>query len=291
MRQIAKLFVSPLLRASFIRSLSSTTQGPLWIDRLEAENKGIVVLRMKKPETKNAISKLMLSQLRDALAELKFDRSARVVILKSDVPGAFCAGADLKERKSMAPDEVPIFVNSIRAATTELSTLPQPTIAAIDGVALGGGLELALSCDLLVASDAAKMGLTETRLAIIPGAGGTQRLTRLVGVAKAKELIFTARILDSKEALSIGLVNAAVEKGPTDDGAYNRAIELAKEMLQRGPVALRVAKIAIDTGSQLDLQSGLMLEQQCYAQVIPTRDRIEGLAAFAEKRKPNYKGE
>ncbi|CAJ0587905.1 unnamed protein product, partial [Mesorhabditis spiculigera] len=275
---------------SLFRAIS-TAQEPLRIDRLDGEDQGIVVLRLKKPETRNAISKLMLSQFREALAGLKFDRSARVVILKSDVDGAFCAGADLKERKAMSAEEVPRFVDSIRAATTELSSLPVPTIAAIDGVALGGGLELALSCDLRVASDGAKMGLTETRLAIIPGAGGTQRLTRIVGVAKAKELIFTAKIIGATEAAEIGLVNAAVAKGSDGQGAYAKALEMAREILPRGPIAVKVAKIAVDTGSQLDLQSGLLLEQQCYAQVIPTRDRIEGLAAFAEKRKPHYKGE
>ncbi|CAJ0571314.1 unnamed protein product, partial [Mesorhabditis spiculigera] len=232
----------------------------------------IVVLRLKKPETRNAISKLMLSQFREALAGLKFDRSARVVILKSDVDGAFCAGADLKERKAMSAEEVPRFVDSIRAATTELSSLPVPTIAAIDGVALGGSLESTLSCDLRVAS-------------------GTQRLTRIVGVAKAKELIFTAKILGATEAAEMGLVNAAVAKGSDGQGAYAKALEMAREILPRGPIAVKVAKIAVDAGSQLDLQSGLLLEQQCYAQVIPTRDRIEGLAAFAEKRKPHYKGE
>jgi len=227
----------------------------------------------------------MLTKLRHSIEEIKFDNSARVLILKSDVPGAFCTGADLKERKSMPLDEVPKFVDGIRQLTQELSSLPVPVIAAIDGFALGGGLELALACDIRIASSNSKLGLVETKIAIIPGAGGTQRLSRLIGPALAKEMIFTAKVLSGDEAKSIGLVNHV------SDDPYSKARQIANEILKTGPISIRVAKIAIDQGSEVDLNSGLTIEQQCYAQVINTKDRLEGLQAFAEKRPPVFKGE
>ncbi|KAN0024174.1 hypothetical protein ACTFIV_008574 [Dictyostelium citrinum] len=162
-----------------------------------------------------------------------------------------------------------------------------PTIAAIEGVAVGGGTEMVLACDFRIASKSSKMGLPETGLAIIPGAGGTQRLPRLIGIPRAKELIFTGAILDSKRALEIGLVQYETEKGE----AFDKAIEIAKQILPKGPIAIRMAKQAIDRGMNVDQASGMIIEQASYAQVIPTKDRIEGLTAFKEKRKPIYKGE
>uniref|UniRef100_A0A914UU37 Uncharacterized protein n=1 Tax=Plectus sambesii TaxID=2011161 RepID=A0A914UU37_9BILA len=270
---------------------TATSEQPFLLERLRGEHEGIVLFRLNRPETKNAISKNMLAAFRNALDEVKFDKLARVVIVKSDVNGAFCSGADLKERKTMPQEEVPRFVDGIRGLVTDLARLSMPVIAALDGFALGGGLEMALACDLRVASSTARMGLTETRLAIIPGGGGTQRLARVVGVARAKELIYTSRLITGVEAERIGLVNHVVEPNSAGDAAYQRALKLAKEILPQGPIALRVAKIAIDRGSEVDLETGLNIEQQCYAQVIPTKDRIEGLTAFKEKRPPVYKGE
>ncbi|EYC18739.1 hypothetical protein Y032_0026g1341 [Ancylostoma ceylanicum] len=247
---------------------------------------GIVLFRMNRPKTKNAISTVFLKKLRECIAAVKFDKNVRVVVLKSDVEGAFCTGADLKERKSMPIEEVPIFVDSLRASFSELEFLPQPVIAAIDGYALGGGLEMALACDIRVASLDSKIGLTETKLAIIPGAGGTQRLTRAVGPSMAKELIFTGRMIGGEEACRIGLVNHC-----TKADSFSKALEIAREIVPRGPVAVRLAKVAVDAGAEVSLSNGLIVEQQCYAQVIPTKDRLEGLQAFAEKRPPSYKGE
>ncbi|XP_066113606.1 methylglutaconyl-CoA hydratase, mitochondrial isoform X3 [Saccopteryx bilineata] len=200
-------------------------------------------------------------------------------------------GADLKERVKMNPSEVGPFVSKLRAVISEIANLPVPTIAALDGLALGGGLELALACDIRVAASSAKMGLVETKLAIIPGAGGTQRLPRAIGVSLAKELIFSARVLDGHEAKAVGLVSHVLEQNQGGDAAYRKALDLAREFLPQGPVAMRVAKLAINQGMEVDLVTGLAIEEACYAQVIPTKDRLEGLLAFKEKRSPRYKGE
>jgi methylglutaconyl-CoA hydratase len=168
-----------------------------------------------------------------------------------------------------------------------LEALSMPVIAALEGAAFGGGLELALAADLRIAGAEAKMGLVETALAIIPGGGGTQRLPRLIGVSRAKELIFTARRLGADEAGRLGLVDHVVPAGE----ALVAAVTLAREILPNGPIALRLAKQAVGQGVELELAAGLALEQACYAQVIPTKDRLEGLAAFREKRKPQYRGE
>ncbi|CAE7473915.1 auh [Symbiodinium sp. KB8] len=233
---------------------------------------------LNRPKSKNALGKAMMDEFRFALDTVRFDKDIRAVVLRSTVPRVFCAGADLKERAAMNPQEVAAFVYGLRAAFTGLAALPMPVIAAIHGAALGGGCELALAADLRVA---------DTGLAIIPGAGGTQRLPRLVGTAKAKELIFTGRRVNAEEAQGMGLVDYATPEG----GAVGKALELASSMLNKGPVALRMAKAAIDSGMQADLATGMRVEEACYAQVIPTEDRIEGLTAFREKRAPVYKGQ
>jgi methylglutaconyl-CoA hydratase len=187
----------------------------------------------------------------------------------------------------MSPEETEAFVQGLRGAFTEVEDLPMPVIAALEGAAFGGGLELALAADLRVAGAEARMGLVETALAIIPGAGGTQRLPRLIGATRAKELIFTARRIGASEAGQLGLVNQVTPAGE----ALGAALALAREILPNGPVALRMAKQAVNRGLDLDRDAGLALEQACYAQVIPTQDRQEGLAAFREKRKPLYRGQ
>lgn len=234
------------------------------------------MLRLNRPASKNAIGRVFLSQLRASLQDLKFNPHVKALIVKSQVEGVFCAGADLKERATMNQAEVASFVQSLRTAFSELEDLPVPTIACIDGFALGGGLELALAADIRVAGANAKLGLPETKLAIIPGAGGTQRLPRLIGASRAKELIFCARVVDAGQALSYGMVNHCVDA----PSGYSKALELARCIAQNGPVAVQMAKLAINKGSALDLHSGLAFEQTCYAQVIPTKDRIEGESFF-----------
>ncbi|XP_007486276.1 methylglutaconyl-CoA hydratase, mitochondrial isoform X6 [Monodelphis domestica] len=235
-------------------------------------------------------------------SEAKGDEELRVRYLEEENKGA-----DLKERAQMSLSEVSSFVSKARTLMNEMANLPVPTIAAIDGTALGGGLELALACDIIVAASSAKMGLVETKLAIIPGAGlgplfliqnldppsvgGTQRLPRAIGMALAKEMIFSARVLNGQEAKSIGLISHVLEQNEAGDAAYRKALALAREFLPQGPVAMRVAKLAINQGMEVDLVTGLAIEEACYAQTIPTKDRLEGLRAFKEKRPPRYKGE
>jgi methylglutaconyl-CoA hydratase len=257
------------------------------LERLVGEDAGIVLLGLDRPAAKNALGRQLLSEFREALTALRSDAGVRVVVVHSLAAGIFCAGADLKERAEMSPDEAAAFVESIRAAFTELEGLPMPTIAAIEGGAFGGGLELALAADLRVAGSEAKMGLVETALAIIPGGGGTQRLPRLIGLSPAKELIFTARRIGAEEAGRLGLVDQLAAAGE----ALSCALMLAREILPNGPVALRLAKQALNRGSELDLAGGLAFEQACYAQVLSTKDRLEGLAAFREKRNPRFRGE
>ncbi|KAI9357662.1 ClpP/crotonase-like domain-containing protein, partial [Zopfochytrium polystomum] len=246
---------------------------------------GISVINFNRPEARNALGRRFMAEFRAALADLRFDQRVHVVLVRSLVDRVFCAGADLKERATMNQSEVDQFVHSLRSAFSELESLPMPTISAIDGAALGGGLEVALATDIRIAGAGAKLGLPETRLAIIPGAGGTQRLPRIVGVARAKELMFTGRILTAQTASQIGLVNEAV-----DGSAFEKAVAVAREILPAGPVAIKMAKLAVDKGSQMDSASGMAFEQSCYAQVIPTEDRLEGLRAFREKRTPVYQG-
>merc|ERR1719369_1351571 len=203
----------------------------LVVERLEGENEGIVVFGINRPKAMNALSKNLVTEMEAAVSAIKFDKTARVLVLRSHAKGAFCAGADLKERAKMTPDEVGPFVARGREIIGAWEKLPMPVIAALDGVALGGGLEMALACDLRVASSDARMGLTETRLAIIPGGGGTQRLPRVVGSSLARELIYTARIINGTEAARIGLVNHCVEQNDAGDAAYHKALAIAKEML------------------------------------------------------------
>jgi len=282
-----------LCTRGLVNNLNTTasTEQDLVVEYLEEENHGIVVLGLNRPKAMNALSKNLCANLISAIDAVKFDKSVRVLIIRSHAKGAFCAGADLKERAKMTPAEVGPFVAKGREIIGAWANLPMPVIAAVDGVALGGGLEMALACDLRVASSDARLGLTETRLAIIPGGGGTQRLPRVVGVAKARELIYTARILNGKEALDIGLVNHCVDQNDVGDAAYQRSLALAKEILPNGPIGVAMAKMAINKGTEVDLASGLSFEEAAYAQVIPTKDRIEALTAFREKRKPVFKGE
>ncbi|XP_066479658.1 enoyl-CoA hydratase domain-containing protein 2, mitochondrial [Tiliqua scincoides] len=251
---------------------------------------GIAEILMNRPHAKNSLGKVLVDELYETLDLLRFDENIRVVIIKSKVGGVFCSGADLKERAKMTDAEADHFVQRLRSLMDGIAALPMPTIAAIDGYALGGGLEMALACDLRVAASSAKMGLIETTRGLFPGAGGTQRLPRCIGIGRAKELIFTGRQIDGQEASSIGLVNHAVPQNEEGDAAYQKALALAEEIVPRAPIAVKMGKLAINRGTEVDIASGMAIERMCYAQNIPTKDRQEGMAAFIEKRPPKFIG-
>jgi len=246
----------------------------------------IAVVTLNRPEAANALSKELLDELNKTLNQLNQDASIYCTIITGANEKAFCAGADLKERKGMSNTQVVNTVRYIGETVTALEKMQMPVIAAINGAAFGGGLELALACDLRIAANHAKMGLTEASLAIIPGAGGTQRLPRLIGVGQAKRLIFTAKPIVAAEALQIGLVEQVVETNEL----LTSAVDLAKMIASNGPIALQQAKTSIDQGMQTDVTTGLAIEHLCYKETIPTDDRLEGLTAFKEKRKPEYQG-
>ncbi|CAN6723159.1 unnamed protein product [Malus baccata var. baccata] len=267
--------------------LESAPSRSVTLHRLPDSDSGIVEVRLERPEVRNAIGKDMLRGLQNTFEAVSEDSSANVLLIRSKVPKVFCAGADLKERKMMSASEVRDFVNTLRATFSFLEVLSIPTIAVIEGAALGGGLEMALSCDLRICGEDAVMGLPETGLAIIPGAGGTQRLPRLVGKAISKELIFTGRKIGGREAVSIGLVNYCVPAGE----AHLKALEVARNINEKGPIAIRMAKKAIDEGLEVEKTSALALEEHCYEKTLNTNDRLEALSAFAEKRKPKYTGD
>lgn len=279
---------------TLIRTLctpSSATQELQLTYLTEEDKQGIAVLGLNRAKARNSFSRSLVNQMLDSIDVLAHDKNVRVVILRSLVPGIFCAGADLKERATMSPQDVGRFVSKLRQMMSSIEQLPAPVIAAIDGPALGGGLEMALACDMRVVGEKVKLGLVETKLGIIPGAGGTQRLPRILNPAIAKELIFTARQISGAEAKDLGIVNYAVKPNDAGDAAYRKALDLAMEIVPNGPVGVRMAKKAIDKGLQVDLATGCAIEEACYAQIIPTKDRLEGLKAFAEKRKPKFIGE
>jgi len=251
------------------------------------DDEGIVTITLNRPEAANALSLQMLAELQEALSEIKYDRSLRCVIVTGVGEKVFCAGADLKERAGMEVAQVNKTIGLIKENINSFEQLPQPVIAAVNGLAFGGGTELALACDIRVASENAKFGLTETSLGIIPGAGGTQRLPRLIGKGRAKELIFTARRIEAQEAEKIGLVEFVV---PADQ-LMNKALEIARQIAKNAPIAVTQAKFAIDKGYDVNLNTGLAIEQKAYEVLVPTKDRLEGLHAFKEKRPPIYTGE
>lgn len=258
----------------------------------ERREPGILLLTLNRPEAMNAFNFELLNELKGAVEEANFDTTLRGVVItgagdQTSNKAAFSVGADLKERKAMTPESVRRFVFTIRNTFTAVEQMQVPSIAAINGFAFGGGLELALASDLRVASSKAVMGLTETSLAVIPGAGGTQRLPRLIGIAKAKELIYTACRIDAKTVLEIGLLNRVVEPEQLMDAALGLAGEIAKN----GPVGVAQAKFAINFGMESSLGVALPLESKAYEVTIPTKDRVEALTAFAEKRSPVFKGE
>jgi methylglutaconyl-CoA hydratase len=250
------------------------------------ERRGQAVwLRLSRPDAANALSKGLVDEFAGAVGQLAEDSSVRAVVI-TGAGKAFCAGADLKERMGMTVDETREFLDELGGTLSTLAALPCPVIAALNGVAFGGGLELALACDLRVAAEGVMMGLVETRLGIIPGAGGTQRLARIVGVARAKELILTGRRFDAATAHGFGLVSEVVPAAQLE-AVVGRLVD---EIAGCAPLAVGHAKAAIDGGITLTLAGGLALERRCYEGVLGSADRDEGLRAFLEKRPPVFQG-
>lgn len=254
---------------------------------LEESPEGIGILKLNRVEKLNAFSQELLTECLDKLKICRAEaetHSLRVLVVTSSTEKAFCAGADLQERMAMSEKEVSETLKVQRALMDGMAALPCPTICAFKGIAFGGGFELALACDLRIVHPQSQMGLVETRLAIIPGSGGTQRLSRLVGPARAKELIFRARRFSGQEALAMGLVNAVAEEPVTE------ALHWAQEIFKGGPLAQLAAKEAVDGGLAKSLDQALDHERACYEKVLRSEDRVEGLKSFQEKRDPQYRG-
>jgi enoyl-CoA hydratase len=247
---------------------------------------GVATIILNRPEALNAFSKDVVSEILHVLEDIKNDENVRVVILTGAGEKAFSAGADIKSMAGMnalKARELSLMGEKLCVA---LENLEKPVIAALNGYALGGGLEVAMSCDLRIASENARVGQTEVNIGLIPGWGGTQRLTRLVGMTKAKELVFTGKMIDAKTAEQIGILNMVVPADKFRETVRQFALELAS----KAPVAVKVAKVLINKGSDIGLDSALALEREGFGVVASTEDLKEGVAAFSEKRKPSFKG-
>lgn len=245
---------------------------------------GVAILTINRPDVRNALSAEVVGELRTALSEFRTDASVSVVVLTGTGEKSFAAGADISQLKSRT------FLDALRGEMQrlydEIEDYEKPTIAAVNGYALGGGCELAMACDVRVAAENAKFGLPELNLGIIPGAGGTQRLARLVGKGRALELILTGRIVEAREAERIGLVSHVTDSSRL----LETAMSVAASMMGKGPVALRLARMAVKAGLETDQRTGLLIERLAQAVLFSTDDKVEGTSAFLEKRPPSFQG-
>lgn len=256
--------------------------------KLEADTNGVWTLTLNRPEALNALSMPLLNEMGDALrqlSEMDFDHAKVLVITGSGVK-SFVAGADIKEMIGMNSDQAHFLAEKGQAIFQELNLLKIPVIAAVNGFALGGGCELALGCDFIIASDNAKFGLPEVSLGLIPGFGGTVRLTQAVGIRKAKELIFTGEIISADEAKRLGLVSEVVPQSELM-AAVNKKIAM---MLTKSPLAIASSKKSIREAYNLEIDSALKNEADIFSVLFESEDTKEGTSAFLEKRKPQFKG-
>lgn len=281
----ADTFRGTLARVNHARYKSGMRD--LHVERRELSGEIVEVWTIDREEVRNALSRSLVRAIGEAARRVETDREVRGVVLTGRGDRSFCAGADLKERRGMSEAEVRDFLAMYRTEFRFLDRLSKPVVAAIQGVAFGGGLELALTCDFRVAAPHAEMGLTEVSLAIIPGAGGTQRLTHLVGPAVAKELLLTSRRLSAEEALRLGIVNRVAREGQS---AVEAALEFLEPMVTKAPIAVAAALEAVDAAVDQTLEEGLVTELRLYERTLVSRDRLEALAAFAEKRPPRFEG-
>jgi enoyl-CoA hydratase/carnithine racemase len=256
--------------------------------RIERHGEGghVAELVLDRPEAMNAVSTEMARAIASATSELAQDPDVRAVVVSSSHPKAFCVGADLKERNAFTDDDLRAQRPVARAAYRGVLDLPVPAVAAVDGFALGGGFEIALSCDLVVCGEDALVGLPEVSVGVIPGGGGTQLLTRRVGWSRAARMIFTAQRYSAEDACRLGAVDEVVPAGTARD----RALELATTIAAHSPVGVRNAKAAMRQGFDTDLASGLQIEDDRWAATAFSADRAEGVAAFNEKRRPVWPG-
>jgi len=253
---------------------------------LTAVENGVGQITINRPDARNALNMQVLGDARQALAEFRHDREVGVVVFTGAGERAFAAGADIGElRERTALDAL---TSVMQGVYDEIEAYEKPTIAAVNGLALGGGCELAMACDVRIASGNARFGLPEVTLAIIPGAGGTQRLSRLVGKGRAIEMILTGQIIDAEEAHRIGLVT---QVAGDDEGLMDKVRTTAATILSRGPLAVRLAKLAVQTGFETDQKTGLVIERLAQAVLFATEDKREGITAFLEKREPRFRGE
>jgi enoyl-CoA hydratase/carnithine racemase len=254
---------------------------------VEHDGGAVEVWTIQGEARRNTLSRALVAELERQVADADARTALRAVVITGAGDRAFCAGADLKERQGMTAEEVDAFLLHLRATFSALERSPRIFVAAINGAAFGGGTELALACDLRVIDRSAELALTETRLAIIPGAGGTQRLARIAGMGVAKDLILTGRRVAAEEAVALRVCHRLASSGR----AVQEALALAREVAAGGPVALAAAKQAIQQGLDVPLERGLDVERAAYERTLGTQDRLEGLAAFREKRAPVYRGE
>lgn len=244
----------------------------------------VAVVMINKPEVLNALNTDVLLELKKVVADIKDDKKLKVLIISGEGK-AFVAGADIEEMEGKTADEGKEFGKLGNDILRSIETLEIPVIAAVNGFALGGGCELAMACDIRIASEKAKFGQPEVGLGITPGFGGTQRLARLVGTAKAKELIFTARIIKSQEAERIGLVNKVVKPEELEDAA----MEMARQIASKGKIAVKYSKEAINKGLEVDIETAITIEENLFGLCFASEDQKEGMTAFLEKRNPNFK--
>lgn len=252
------------------------------------KEEGICIITFNRPKQLNAISFQLKEEVSDAFDKMEKDDDVKAVILTGGTK-AFCAGADIKERSGVVRTQ-PAYYFSQRKTHFDfygkIEHFEKPVIAAISGVAVGGGCEISLACDLRIASETARFGVPEVKLGMIPAGGGTQRLPRIIGITKAKELLYTGDFIDAQEAYRLGLVNKVV---PVEQ-LMDEAKALAQKIAQNPPLAVKFAKRAVNVGMQMDLMSGLDYETYCATILVTSDDRVEGFKAFTEKRKPVFKG-
>lgn len=254
----------------------------LLVERQEA----IAIIKINRPKYLNALNSLTLEELSYILEEVASDPMIRVVILTGNGEKAFVAGADISQMQNLTPLEARRFSQLGQAIMNKIENLPQPVIAAVNGFALGGGTEIAMACDIRLASENAKFGQPEVTLGILAGFGGTQRLSKLVGSGRASEILFTGEMLDANEAYRIGLVNHVYPL----ESLMTGALSLAKKIASRAPVAVQLTKSAIQKGKNMDLFSGQAYEAEVFGQTFSTEDQKEGCSAFLEKRQPEFRG-